>query len=54
MFRIGEGVCQGDAAVMLNVGKRSVERARAVLDKGSPNHAGPGELICAAASICPC
>lgn len=33
---IGEGTSQGEAATMLNVGKRSVERAREVLDNGSP------------------
>jgi hypothetical protein len=33
---IGEAVSQSDAANMLNVGKRSVERAREVLDEGTP------------------
>lgn len=34
---IGESVTQAEAAGMLNVGKRTVERAREVLDHGTPN-----------------
>ena len=33
---IGEAVTQDAAAELLNVGKRSVERARQVLDSGTP------------------
>ena len=33
---IGEGHSQGEAAQLLNVGKRSVERAREVLNEGTP------------------
>jgi hypothetical protein len=33
---IGEAVTQGEAADLLNVGKRSVERARTVLEHGQP------------------
>jgi hypothetical protein len=33
---IGEAMTQGKAAELLNVGKRSVERAREVLDAGAP------------------
>ena len=42
---IGEGTSQAEAADLLNVGKRSVERARVVIEKGEPTGATPGTLL---------
>ena len=41
-------VTQADAAALLNVGKRSVERAREVIDEGAPEMIAPVSESCGA------